>query len=154
MAGKRSLPLVADGRRPVDDRPTIERARRRLGGRASTDGTAGQPVRFLGEETTGVVLFGAADRCDVLLEGGAVRRTRPELLAATAPVEPMLRVVAEIRLFGRLREGERVRFEHEGRAEEGVLVEKCRYGALVAKRDGTLLAVGFRRLWPAENAEG
>jgi hypothetical protein len=28
-------------------------------------------------------------------------------------------------------------------------VEKCRFGALVERGDGTVLGVGFRRLWSA-----
>ncbi len=27
-------------------------------------------------------------------------------------------------------------------------MEKCRYGAIVVTRDGKLVAVGFRKLWP------
>jgi hypothetical protein len=153
MAGKRSLPLVVDPRGPAADRPTLEKARRRLGGRASTDGSAGQTVRFLGEDVTGVILFGSDEQCDVLLESGTVRRTKPELVAGAPPEERFLRLMAEVRLFGRLREGERVRFEQDGHAEAGLLVEKCRYGALVAKDDGKILAVGFRRIWPVENPE-
>ena len=32
------------------------------------------------------------------------------------------------------------------------LVEKCRYGALVARDDGTIVAGGFRKLWPATSS--
>ena len=31
--------------------------------------------------------------------------------------------------------------------------EKCRYGALVAKDDGAVLAVGFRKLWPVAHGD-
>jgi len=65
-------------------------------------------------------------------------------------------LLAEVRLFATLKEGQRVRFaEKDGSAGElsvGMLVEKCRYGALVAKDDGRILAVGFRRLWPVSSA--
>ena len=36
----------------------------------------------------------------------------------------------------------------------GKLVEKCRYGALVVREDGAVVAVGFRKLWPAATATG
>jgi hypothetical protein len=47
-----------------------------------------------------------------------------------------------------------VRFlERDGApAAEGVLFERCRFGALVAKDDGTIVAVGYRRLWPTSIA--
>jgi hypothetical protein len=35
---------------------------------------------------------------------------------------------------------------------DGKLIEKCRWGALVARDDGAVVAVGFRKLWPAPAA--
>jgi len=31
----------------------------------------------------------------------------------------------------------------------GKVVEKCRWGALVLREDGAVVAVGFRKLWPS-----
>jgi hypothetical protein len=55
-----------------------------------------------------------------------------------------------VRLFASLSEGDRVRFASAASAAaEGLLIEKCRYGALVLDDEEKVLAVGFRRLWPA-----
>jgi hypothetical protein len=54
-----------------------------------------------------------------------------------------------MRLFTSLVEGERVRWERGTEVAEGCIVEKCRYGAIIVSRDGRVVAVGFRKLWPA-----
>jgi hypothetical protein len=62
-------------------------------------------------------------------------------------------LAAEVRIFASLVEGDMVRWERARgllpAVGEGCIVEKCRYGAIVVTRDGKLVAVGFRRLWPA-----
>jgi hypothetical protein len=54
-----------------------------------------------------------------------------------------------MRLFTALAEGECVRWERPSGVGEGCIVEKCRYGAIIVTRDGMVVAVGFRKLWPA-----
>jgi hypothetical protein len=63
--------------------------------------------------------------------------------------EELARIAAEARLFSMLAPGERVRWQRATGVAEGCIVEKCRYGAIIVTRDGRLVAVGFRRLWPA-----
>jgi hypothetical protein len=53
-----------------------------------------------------------------------------------------------MRLFTALAEGARVRWERGSEIAEGRIVEKCRYGAIIVSRDGRVVAVGFRKLWP------
>ena len=53
-------------------------------------------------------------------------------------------------VFARLGEGDSVRYSDDtGAFRDATLIEKCLYGALVARVDGTIVAVGFRKLWPA-----
>lgn len=103
----------------------------------------------------GVTIFAEADEVHVLLESGAVRRTKRELLSATEPAdEEQAALAADIRVYSRLREGEAVRYLNSaGNFLDAKLVEKCRYGALVLRPDGALLAVGFRKLWPREEGD-
>ena len=44
----------------------------------------------------------------------------------------------------------RVRYRHDSGTDEGTLLEKCKFGALVERDDSTIVGVSFRRLWPAE----
>jgi len=160
--GKRTLPLFDNLIRrdatqrpaePADDRPTLELARRRLGGKGASDATAGAVVRYLGVDdapTVGVVVYAAGDEVDVWMEGDRVRRTtRDWIEPAVALTAAQREVSGDARVFAALSEGGRVRVRVEGEASvDAVLVEKCRYGALVARDDGTLMAVGFRKLVP------
>ncbi len=164
--GKRTLPLFDNllrrdaTRAPAEealDRPTLELARRKLGGKGASDATAGAVVRYLGvvegreaEPVLGVVVYAAGDEVDVWMEGDRVRRTtRAWVEPAVARTAMQREVAGDARVFAALPEGGRVRIRaEEGEVVEAVLVEKCRYGALVARDDGTLLAVGFRKLIP------
>jgi hypothetical protein len=146
MARRLFLPLATPGRSTP---PTVDAGRKRLGGRASTEAGAGELV-LLRDQRNGVVLFVRGDQLDVWTEGDVVRRVRR---ADVRPFEgaaspDLLAVAADARIFAVLREGERVGFQHEAGPGEGTLVEKCRFGALVERGDGTVLAVGFRRLSP------
>jgi hypothetical protein len=151
---KRSLPLLDTAQRKAPSGGAhLERARRDLGGRGSTNGDAGMLVALgSAADGLGVVLFASETEVDVWLGAGRVRRTRPERVTQHHGAAPdaMSRVASDARVFAALAEGQRVIYQDEtGVAAEGKLVEKCRYGALVARDDGSLLAVGFRRLQPA-----
>lgn len=129
--------------------------RKRLGGRASTEAGAGDAVTFTtpgGVRHVGVVLFVRGDELDVWIDENVVRRTRR---SSAAPVDASLprdlvAIANDARVFGALAEGQRIRYLDEGRVDEGTLVEKCRFGALVERGDGTIIGLGFRRLWPAD----
>lgn len=151
MAKRLFLPLSPA---QTDQRPTVDAVRKRLGGRAATEGGAGEVVSFRddrGFERTGVVLFARGAEIDVWAAGDLVRRLRrEETRAADGALEPaVFEVSRDARTFAALAEGDRVRFEHASGPGEGLLVEKCRFGGLVERGDGTVLGVGFRRLQSA-----
>jgi hypothetical protein len=121
------------------------------GSLVTVEGRPGGPV---------AVLFTEGDDAHLWVGDGRVRRVnrawvRPFEGAAPPDVAAIAR---ELRAFASLREGERVCFltgrpaDGDGRVETGELVEKCRHGALIARSDGVVLAVGFRRLWRASPA--
>jgi len=147
--GKRLFLPVAAGE-PAQP-PTVDTVRRRLGGRASTEHGAGELVSFhddRGRERVGVVVFVRGEDLDVWQTGDLVRRmaravARP---ADDVQAEGLLAVARDAQGFAALREGQHVQFQHAGGLGEGVLVEKCRFGALVEREDRTVLGVGFRRL--------
>jgi hypothetical protein len=133
--------------------PTLERARRRLGGRASTGALAGTVVT-LEDLTHGVVLFADDTEVDVLVDETTVKRTaRADVKPSPDTDGPLAGLAGHVLVFARLAEGQRVRLETEEGMIEGLLFEKCRYGALVAKDDGAVLAVGFRKLWPVAHGD-
>ncbi len=137
--------------------PTVDAVRKRLGGRASTEGGAGELVG-LGVDRTGVVIFVRGEQLDVWLPGDVVRRvrradTRPAPASGAVPRE-LLAVALDARVFGALHEGQRVGYQAEGALGEGVLVEKCRFGGLVERADRTVVGVGFRRLAPSTAQPG
>jgi hypothetical protein len=147
MSRRLFLPLATPA---GSSRPTVDTIRRKLGGRASTEAGAGEVVSVATDrgERTGVVLFVRGEELDVWTEGDLVRRVRR---GATRPVDGMvspavMAVAEDARAFAALREGQRVTFEQEGARGEGTLVEKCRFGALVERGDGSVMGIGFRRL--------
>ena len=134
--------------------PTLEIARKRLGGKASRSSHMGSVVRILDDRpVVGIVLHGKGDDLDVLLGSAMVRRTKLELTEPASEEEVDAMLLAEVRLFASLEVGARVRFADKDGSAVGLLVEKCRWGALVAKDDGKILAIGFRKLWPLPQAE-
>ncbi|MFO0648753.1 MAG: hypothetical protein U0326_21100 [Polyangiales bacterium] len=158
---KRSLPVITQNHKGrVDDGPLhLERARQRLGGEALSNLGAGRFVELRLEgkpPSLGVVLHQTDREVDVWLGATVVRRTRVEVVVAVDATtreisDEMLKASADARVFGAIERGRRVLYDAGGGAvAEGHVVERCRYGALVARPDGAMLAIGFRRLWPAE----
>ncbi len=136
--------------------PALDAARRKLGGRslapsARAPGALVEVTLQDGTRHAGIVLWASAGTCDVWFDDGLARRARSEAVAACASPTPesLVRVEAEIRMFSSLAEGDRVRWERETGLEEGRILEKCRYGAIVVTRGARLIAVGFRKIWPA-----
>jgi len=136
--------------------PALEAARRKLGGRSTTPsarfpGALVETTLQDGRRLAGIVLWASAESCDVWFDDGLARRARSEavLPAASPTPESLVRIEAEIRMFASLAEGDRVRWERAGSVTEGRIVEKCRYGAIVVTRGARVVAVGFRKLWPA-----
>lgn len=153
-AFKRSLPSL--GARAVSGTPpTIDEARLALGGRIDAHDAAhvGSLARFRdarGQDVEGVVVCDAGGALDVWIgEGRFQRLSRHRVELAPMRVEHALAdVAADARLHAGLREGQRIRFlTRDGANREGILAERCRYGALVS-HEGRVIAVSFRRLWP------
>lgn len=137
-------------------KPTLESARARLGGSAEEEASPpgllpGRLVTF-GEGRRGIVLYAGTREVHVMLDPMRVKRLAPsQLNVHEGPMPEELRALAtDARVFGLLTPGQPVRYAttHGGPLTTGKLVEKCRYGGLVARTDGTVLAVGFRKLWP------
>lgn len=155
MRERRSLAVL----RSPESALRIEQARVQLGGAAQHTGREGRCVSVEipdGGTATGVVLHETDRAVDVWLRGSSVRRVLPEraITLTTGAIDDGLRAcAADVRLYASLTHGQRVMFEAPGGGStEGVLVEKCRFGAIVARDDGRVVAIGFRRLWPAARA--
>lgn len=133
-------------------RPTIDAARKRLGGRVESSSLAGAIVSFdsnAGTRAIGVVLFADDLECDVWIAEGIVRRMPVGDIARFDGVidDPTQAISRDARRFTSLVEGQRVRIvEPDSPARTATIVEKCRYGALVELEGGSVLAVGFRKL--------
>lgn len=135
--------------------PSVEEARATLGGRVTlpADARLGALARFTdarGAGAEGVVVCETDREVDVWIGEGRFQRVAIERVRCdrVADTHPLADVAADARLFGSLAEGQPIRFlGRDGRDREGVLAERCRYGALVS-HDGRLFAVSFRRLWP------
>ena len=146
-------------------KPSIDAARDRLGGRIIAQdvppfglacGLVVSVAGGRGPSVPGVIIYASKTEVHVLLDGVRLRRVLPDVVKSFAGEIPLelAKIAGDARLFAQLVEGEAVRYT----AEEGDLltakvVEKCRWGALVARTDGAVIAVGFRKLWPA-NAGG
>jgi hypothetical protein len=156
VAKRLSLPLLT----PEPSLPTVDALRRKLGGRASTEPGAGALVTVpsaSGMPVAGVVLFIQGDDLDVWIDHNTVRRTRRAstgpLAGEGSPSRDLAAVAADARVFGGLAEGQRVSYLDGERLAEGLLVEKCRFGAVIQRDDGKLVALGFRRVWPANPSD-
>jgi len=133
----------------------VEAARKRLGGRASTAPGAGDLVQVrtrVGLDKPGVILFIGEDEVDIWIADDTVLRTTRDRTAPLQGAVPrdIAAVASDARVFASLGEGQRVRYlQALDDFADATLVEKCRYGALLLRDDGTLVGVGFRRVWPA-----
>lgn len=163
---KLNLPLLADPfekkeKAATPKKPSIDAARARLGGRIA-DATAppaglapGAVVTFAlssGRRMPGVIVFASKEEVHVLLDAIRLRRLTPEdvMLHDGVVGVDLEKVAGDARLFGLLAEGQAVRYADEsGSLVDGKVVEKCRWGALVLRDDGAVVAVGFRKLWPS-----
>ena len=129
-----------------DPRMTLARAREKLGGRVVSHARGGEIVRAGAH--VGVVLWSDDLHCDVWIGDDAVKRVASADVESTSSTE-LANVSEDARAFAELQEGTHVVFDE---ATAGKLVEKCRWGGLVARDDGRIFAVGFRRFKrPAPN---
>jgi hypothetical protein len=149
---KRVLPLfdgLVGSARP-GPAPHLERARRGLGGGYSADVDLSMIGRFVRSTPhEGVVLHADGSTVDVMVSAGVVRRVARERVVTVDDVELSTlrrRMADDVRRFAAMPTGWRVRFMAEEGEAEGLLIEKCRYGALVALDDGRVVALGFSRM--------
>ena len=168
------LPLLADTwstrasdslkKAVPDKKPSLDDARNRLGGRTTDEdappagigpGVIVQVLANDGSKHVAVVMFANSSEVHVLIDGTKLRRVPPEAVEQNEGATPssLSRIAADAHVFARLAEGQPVRYaDDSGGLLGGKLVEKCRYGALVVRDDGAVVAVGFRKLWPATSA--
>jgi hypothetical protein len=168
------LPLLADawGTRASESvkkakperKPSLDDARNRLGGRTTDEKPAppgigpGSIVQVIANDATkhvAVVVFANSTEIHVLIDGTRLRRVPPAAVELNEGATPssLSKIAADAHVFARLSEGQPVRYaDDSGGLLAGKLVEKCRYGALVVRDDGAVVAVGFRKLWPASSA--
>lgn len=103
-----------------------------------------------------MIVYAGADEIHVLLDPIRLRRFQPgELETHEGALEDdLVKLAAEARVFGAMQEGQAIRYADDaGTLMDGKLIEKCRWGALVARDDGAVVAVGFRKLWPAPSSD-
>ena len=140
MARRVSLP-VSD-----DKRLSLAHARRKLGGAVSSPGDVGQLVQVARGDTrsAGVVVWSDDERCDVWLEPDRILRCtkRDTLPAIASATSPLLGVSSAVKGFATLREGETIHVD----GQDVKVLERCRWGAIVARPSGAILAIGFQRL--------
>lgn len=149
----RRLPLFSRS-----EPPTLDAMRSRLGGRSAPGALreAGQIVGVVDQvDTRAAVVLGADETSvEAWLSDTEVRRV-PRASLVPFPGEPDADVVrrsGEALVFARLAEGDAVRFlTPNGAADRGRLREKCRFGAIVEREDGALVAVGLAAVEPADD---
>lgn len=161
---KKNLPLFPGEGAPAPHaakrRPSIEVARTRLGGvigkhdlpRGLAPGVLVTVALASGRRLPGVVVFASTKEVHVLFDSARLRRVPPEgVTPHQGEVDPELaKIAADARLFGMLVAGQSVRYaDDSGGLVPGKIVEKCRWGALVVRDDGAVIAVGFRKIWPS-----
>jgi hypothetical protein len=172
VAKHTKLPIFTDTSRTADSlrktapdpRPSLEDARNRLGGRTLGERPGplgvgpGAVVSVLANDASrhaAVVVFANANEVHVLIDGTRLRRVPPGAIEPKDGATPdsLAGIAADAQVFARLAEGQPVRYaDDKGGLLDGTLLEKCRYGALIVRGDGAVVAVGFRKLWPALNA--
>ncbi|MEZ4336461.1 MAG: hypothetical protein R3B82_07530 [Sandaracinaceae bacterium] len=133
--------------------PSVDEARRQLGGPWVGGPDIGRVVRIVGGpvERVGVVVHSTPDDRDVWIGMGRVQRVEPariEPAEADADHDP---IIAAARVHASLSVGDSVVYElDDGGFAEGVLAEKLRFGALIGTPDGRVVAIGFRRIAPQQ----
>jgi len=133
--------------------PSIESAREALGRRVISERGAGAVVVVTmkrGGDARGVIVCVSGESRDVWIgEGRFVRTAASRVRPADESDADLDAVARDARRYAALREGEPVRAtKRDGTHLDGTLLEKCRYGALVARGDA-VLAVSFRCVMPA-----
>lgn len=133
--------------------PSIDEARAALGGPAHGQRTGARVEidRGAGRTAEGLVVLATDGEWDVWIGDGIFARVRaPQSPRPLTHAAPALDAVADdLARFARLRIGDVVAVPRSHGPSSGVVLEICRYGALVDV-GGTVLAVAFRALGPGD----
>lgn len=161
MGEKSHVRLPALSRVPNQSAPpSLDEARRALGGRIRSGARAGWGAVVLDPRrgaSEGVVLCDGGSELDVWIGEGLIARVAESAIGESLVPEPPARfveVAADIVRFWSLVEDREVGVMGPGPAFRGVLREQCRFGALVerpseeGRAQRVVVAVGFRRLSP------
>lgn len=142
-------------------KPTLEKMRQRLGGPRDEAGALrereGTLWTYKGEAALVLHEGPATGAVDLWLgEGRAVRGNSRDLAPLTTPASPaMSQTAADLRVFLDLLLDSRVTFlTADGAILRGKLIERCRFGGLVALDEGAVLGVGFARFLETTSAGG
>jgi hypothetical protein len=131
----------------------MEAARATFGGRGRSARGVGEVVSFARDDATvtAVVLFVEELERDLCEPDGTLTRRRADECAPAVDVtDPaIVQLAAEARAFALVDELERVRFRVGATVDHGMIAEKCRFGALVMRDDGSLEGVSFRDINPS-----
>jgi len=144
-----NLPLLGHASRVLTGHPTMHTMRTRLGGAYEEPATAELGAAVLVGGKLGIVLATTRASTDIWIGNGLVHRTLSiHTVAYEGPLPADLATVAaDMQRFAQLQPGTTVSYvEPTGEQRAGLLLEKCRFGALVAHHDGSIIALGFRRL--------
>jgi len=128
--------------------PTTDAMRTKLGGRvgAAADDAIGRFAARPADDVEGWVLSGDETHWFLWDGGVAIRRT-PKVDVTLQEDRSDALAPSLLRTWASLGERETVEFQAaDTRWQTGLLVEKCRFGALVARDDGSIVAVGFLAL--------
>ena len=141
--------------------PSVDEARAALGGRIEPEllrltMKLGALVHFVdarGNALEGVLVFASSEGADLWVGEGRFHRVPHARIRGTEVASDghaLADIAADALVFSTLAESTRIRFiDRRGVMQAGLLAEKCRYGALVENEAKRVLAVSFRRIWPA-----
>ena len=123
--------------------------RAKLGGAApDACARAGEIVVVDGAGEAGVLLDADPTHAHVWLGEGRVRRVElARVSRAGDGADARLATIAErARAFRDVRLGDRVTVRDRDRDGAGTVADRCRFGVVVARADGTMVGVGFTRV--------
>ena len=158
---KRTLPSLGAAATVSHAAPSVDEARTALGGRIEPAllrltmklGALAHFVDVRGNALEGVLVFATNEDADVWVGEGRLHRVPHARIRGTEAAShghALADVAADALVFSTLAEGTRIRFvDRKGAMQAGLLAEKCRYGALVENEEKRILAISFRRIWPA-----